>query len=328
MLAGKTLAGTDCCLQLDVASDSRHWLTIDVDIFEGSQASKTIAVRLPGSLVGRTGFFEQNRLQLCLRCWLPACLQVQAMTGQPLHWRFSAADRGNRGALSMDGEEPELLIPDLYSFEASRQSIAVMEIDEFNRFSSQWLQRSPEMFWRGSSTGIKTQCPIREMGELVENDRIKVCARFRGQPGFNLAISRIVQVDPSLQKEAEQWMVAEHLLAPVVNEAEFGRYRYYPDLPGNGLAWGTIHKHLQGNLVFRPKGKRQLFYYRLLKPWKHFIPLREDLNDLPEAMDWANQHPHQACLIAWRGKLAIKGYLQRLDDILIDQLLSEAVSLL
>jgi hypothetical protein len=100
-----------------------------------------------------------------------------------------------------------------------------MEIDAFNRFSSEWLQRSAQMFWRGSSTGIKAQCPIREKGELIENDRIKACARFRGQPGFDLAISRIVQVDASLQKEAEQWMTTENLLAPVVNEVDFSRYR-------------------------------------------------------------------------------------------------------
>ena len=180
------------------------------------------------------------------------------------------------------------------------------------------------MFWRGSSTGIKNQCPIREMEELANHDRIKNCVRFRDQTGVDLSISRVVQIDNSFQKATEQWIKTERLVAPAMNEAEFSRYCYYPDLPGNGLAWGTIHKHLQGSLVYRPQSKRQLFYYRLLKPWKNFIPVREHLDAIAAAMRWANEHPREACLIAWRGKLASRHYLTRLDEILNHQLLAEA----
>lgn len=82
------------------------------------------------------------------------------------------------------------------------------------------------------------------MGELASNDRVKACIKFRGRPGFDLAISRIVQIDEKIREPAEQWMMAEQLVKPAVSELEFSRYRYYTDLPGNGLAWGTIKKHI------------------------------------------------------------------------------------
>jgi len=232
-------------LGLETTKDPRHWLTVEVDIPRDNQASREIIVRLPASLVDRTDDFAKNRLRACLRYWLPACLQVQAKIGHSIRWRLSAADRGDQDALSMDSEEPDLLIPDLYAFEASKQIAIAMGMDNFNSFYHDWIKRKAVMFWRGSSTGIKSQCPIGDMEELTENDRVRACIKFRDETGFDLAISRLVQADENIKNAAEQWMTAERLLGPTVSEVEFKHYRFYHDLLGNGLAWGTIHKNLK-----------------------------------------------------------------------------------
>ena len=312
-------------LDIQIATEARDVLTIDIEIPATTHLVKTVILRVSTSLIGCSGFFELNRLRLCLKRWLPACLQVQAMTGRSIGWRLSAADRGDEGALSMDGEERELLIPDLYAFDAKEQILETDNAYDFDAFSHEWSSRKSSIFWRGSSTGVKDQYPIATIDALSKNDRVKACAMFKGRPGFDLAISRIVQIDEGIRKEAETWMKARGILATVVPEKEFSYYRHYVDLPGNGLAWGTIHKYLQGILVFRPNSNRHLSYYSLMKPWKHYIPVREDLEDLANSLEWANDNKLNAAMIAWRGKLAAISYLRRIDLILVYQLLSEAV---
>lgn len=312
-------------LDIQIATEARDLLTIDIEIPAANHLVKTVIVKISTSLIGCSGFFERNRLRLCLKRWLPACLQVQAMTGRSIGWRLSAADRGDEGALSMDGEERELLIPDLYAFDAKEQILETDNAYDFDAFSHEWSNRKSSIFWRGSSTGVKDQYPIATIDALRKNDRVKACAMFKGRLGFDLAISRIVQIDEGIRKEAETWMTARGLLASVVPEKEFSCYRHYVDLPGNGLAWGTIHKYVQGILVFRPNSNRHLSYYSLMKPWKHYIPVREDLEDLANRLEWANDNKLDAAMIAWRGKLAAISYLRRIDLILIYQLLSEAV---
>lgn len=93
--------------------------------------------------MSRLGDFEHIRLKQCLKYWLPGCLKAWLAIGQPLHWRLSAADRGDSQVLSMDGVETEKLIPDLYALDASRPDSKVNETISFHRFSSEWLARSP-----------------------------------------------------------------------------------------------------------------------------------------------------------------------------------------
>ena len=40
------------------------------------------------------------------------------------------------------------------------------------------------------------------------------------------------------------------------------------------------------------------FFYNELSPWKHYVPVKSDLSDLPEKILWAKTHDEEAKLIA------------------------------
>ena len=48
-----------------------------------------------------------------------------------------------------------------------------------------------------------------------------------------------------------KWLKDKKIYAKPISERIFSKYRYYPDIPGNSLAWGTIRKYRYGNLVFK-----------------------------------------------------------------------------
>ena len=104
-------------------------------------------------------------------------------------------------------------------------------------------------------------------------------------------------------------------------EEKFGNYRYFPDIPGNSLGWGTIHKYLAGNLIFKPNHKKVLAYYYLLEPWEHFIPVESDFSDLEEKFKWSQENIDQSIKIAYKGYITIFDYLQNIEKYFMNSIL-------
>ena len=52
-----------------------------------------------------------------------------------------------------------------------------------------------------------------------------------------------------------------------------------------------------------------------VKPWVHYIPVRRDLSDLPQLLQWAQQHDSEAKRIAEAGVRYVENHV-RYDDAL------------
>ncbi len=84
---------------------------------------------------------------------------------------------------------------------------------------------------------------------------------------------------------------------------EYLAHKYLIDLDGYvastpGCAW----KLLSNSAMFKHESPFTLWYYTNLKPWVHFIPLRYDLGDLFEKIEWARSHDAEAHQIAENGR--------------------------
>ena len=257
----------------------------------------------------------------CLKVWTPWLVKLHQRIRCDYRLHLSMCDGGQAGMASMDSQDWTTLIPDLYAMQAGLHGKNNSKPLPFPRFLARWQKRRPQVFWRGSTTGIQPGGPIADKAGLLANQRVQISLRHRNQPSCDLKISRVVQMEPGFSSAAEAWLNSEGLLAPTVQESAFGHYRYYPDIPGNALAWGTIFKHLQGCLVFRAPNKRALYHYRLMQPWKHYIPVEADFSDLDTAVGWAETHPEQAAWIAWCGQRVAQRYLRQVSTHFSDAVL-------
>jgi hypothetical protein len=109
---------------------------------------------------------------------------------------------------------------------------------------------------------------------------------------------------------------------------EMSRYRYQIDYGGGGgTSWdGTIHKLLMPGVLFHHETNTKDFFYDEMKPYVHFIPVKQDLSDLREKFEWAVAHPEEAETIAKQATEFASGlfksrYLRKLyDDLYINYL--------
>ena len=259
-----------------------------------------------------------GRFRVCLNYWLPLCIEASFRSKRSLKLIFNTCDSGGINALSMDSIDLKNLIPDEYSMRNYYKNRYTKNPKNFKQFQKNWLKRKTKVFWRGSSTG---GIILNTTNDLYQLKRVMLCKQFNNK-NFNLKISKIVQ--NTLPK---QIFIAElkkqNLWSRPVFEIKFSDYCFYPDIPGNALAWGSIRKYLMGNLIFKPYSERKLYYYQLIKPWKHFIPVEEDFSDLNEKYKWAISHMEDSSLIAWNGYIQANNYIKVLPEIFISILIEK-----
>jgi len=123
--------------------------------------------------------------------------------------------------------------------------------------------KSSKMFWRG------TKYP-----------------KLRG-PLVDLSLSRPDLIDAKFAKPNPNDPNFVSLEDAVVN------FKYFIDLQASG--WSPRVKYfLQSNrLTFLQERFHKAYYEEYLIPMVHYIPIKKDLSDLIEKIEWANDHPKE-----------------------------------
>jgi len=253
----------------------------------------------------------------CFNIWIPLIIKVTKISDQPICLDFNISDKGQKKYLSMEQENSKNLIPDLYAFSASSEIIKKKIIkQEFIDFKNIWLSKENKIFWRGTTTGRYYET----IKELNSTNRIRICKSFRNVKNIDFRITKIRQNLIS-EIEVKKYLIAEDIFAEEVSEDKFASYRYYPDIPGNSLGWGTVKKFLSGNLIFKTNSKKQLLYYKFLHPWVHYIPVKDDFSDLEEKFYWSQENIDETINIAYRGYITIFDYVKNIDKYFMKSIL-------
>jgi len=167
----------------------------------------------------------------------------------------------------------------------------------FRRHCIPWGSRLPLVFWRGSTTGARVD------GSWESLPRLNLC-RIANQEAiknkFDIGVSSAAQITRMEEKEIREAGYFKSFF-PILSS---NQYRYQIDIDGNTNAWAALfQKLLSGSVVLKvdsPHGFRQ-WYYDDLIPWEHFIPIKSDMTDLSEKVEWAFHHENEAKAIGTRG---------------------------
>jgi hypothetical protein len=89
------------------------------------------------------------------------------------------------------------------------------------------------------------------------------------------------------------------------------QFRYLIDLQGRGYSGRLKLLLFSGRPLFVQARRWNEYFSDDLKPFEHFIPVREDLADLQTQLDWADSHPAEAAAIAARGLAYAQSHLRR-----------------
>ncbi len=173
-----------------------------------------------------------------------------------------------------------------------------------------WHQRIPKLYWRGTVAGWKS------------NSRGRVVILGRLHPHLIDALPQRLVNDawtetvPESQGGWTDFSDAMRRGSPG-NASEVFSYKYVINTHGNGNDWSNRFRSLlsTGAAVFKQESSLYEFWEWGLKPWVHFIPVRRDLSDLPQLLQWAQQHDSDAKKIADAGVRYVQNNV-RYDDAL------------
>lgn len=182
----------------------------------------------------------------------------------------------------------QVLIPDL---DALGNYAGVGEQIEAASELSPWKCKKDKAFWRGATTGGNFN--TKEWFKLA---RAKlVLLSLRNPRYLNAKFSLFVQGAESNPVMLKQ----PRLRGKAVAQADSLKYKFLLDVDGNTCSWQRMYWILLSNsLLLKQVTSNIEWYYGTLKPYEHYIPVKEDLSDLLEKIDWAKSNDINAQRIA------------------------------
>ena len=173
-----------------------------------------------------------------------------------------------------------------------------------------WADREDTVFWRGTSTTGWYEA--RGVDGLVCVPRIALCLALRDTAGADAAIMKVwpdhAPNNGVAMDEAETWLRDRGILRPGIPVIDHARYRFLIDIDGVANAWGFFEKLLLGSCVLKIVSPFEEWFYPRLRPWRHFVPVKQDLSDLHERIEWCRDHQDEARRIGARGRAFARGH--------------------
>jgi hypothetical protein len=199
------------------------------------------------------------------------------------------------------------LIPDIHFWS---QTGYIRRRQAFRRAWVPWQEREQRAFWRGSTTGTRN-LTIDSFRTLP---RFKLCSMAAHSPvlqdRLDAKLTSIVQAaDPVADESIGLLARSLGVVAPVVGEAEFLRYRYQVDIDGNSNSWSFLPKLLMGSCVLKVTSDWRQWYYDRVRPWEHYVPVKNDLSDLEERLVWCLENDEAAHEIGVEGMRLANGII-------------------
>ena len=189
------------------------------------------------------------------------------------------------------GEAPFVeLIPDPY-FLWSRgfQELRTLAVED--RLPD-WSERADTLFWRGSGTHNLQNSADQWIVDLRDIPRVQLALRLRDHAHADIGLTAAWKDQPPEPTLA--FYRQERIFGAAISMHEHANYRFQIDIDGVGNAWATLQRFLCGSCVLKVETPFEMWFYPRMQAWRHYVPVRADMEDLEERLDWCLTHPHEA----------------------------------
>lgn len=75
------------------------------------------------------------------------------------------------------------------------------------------------------------------------------------------------------------------------------QYKYQINIDGTVAAYRLPYLLAGDSVVLKQDSSYYEHFYKELQPWTHYIPIRADLGDLLEKIQWARDHDEEVIMI-------------------------------
>lgn len=196
-------------------------------------------------------------------------------------------------------EKDKLLFPDAFMFRKTWETL-YNEIESAKKHTL-WKNKHNKIFWRGSSTGWDRDQIYNLYGYNLNNfdklSRIKLVMLSKLYPDL---IDAAMAFYPQFSKNQDGKNLRQILdiLFPEKNRAankDFHlKYKYLISVDGNTCAWERVPWIMLSNSVLVKQETNNIeWFYSAMKPYEHYAPLKEDLTDIFEKINWMKENDNK-----------------------------------
>ena len=139
------------------------------------------------------------------------------------------------------------------------------------------------------------------MTHLSEVPRIRAALQLRGNPNADVGLTG-AWLQPQSDEETVAYFQTEGIYRSHTPMVEHAQHKFQLDIDGVANAWATLERFLCGSCVLKVGTSFEMWFYDRIQAWKHFVPVRADLSDIDEKLDWCLIHDEQAREIAEAGR--------------------------
>lgn len=210
-----------------------------------------------------------------------------------------------------DGEAPSAApfsfstnLPDIVPL-PDRDFFASRGFEDIRNFATangvEWSRRSDQVRWRGwtNGRGHNDYSSPQARWDQGIMPRIRMAIIMRDAQAADVAFTG------SFNAELAARLSRDGLLKAKILEKAWINDKLALDIDGTTNTWSNllVRMHL-GCCVIKvdsQEGYRQ-WYYDRIRPWEHFVPVKSDMSDLIEKIEWARSHDAEAQAIAANGR--------------------------
>jgi len=164
-----------------------------------------------------------------------------------------------------------------------------------------WTERSTEIAWRGRPNGQgRFSLHPDDQDDLTVLDRYRLVMKLKNVPGCDVKLTRPMGYD-----KWEKDKIRLGYLGEGIQQSTWATKKYAIDIDGMTNAWSNflVRLHL-GCCVLKVQsqyGYKQ-WYYDRIRPFEHYVPVKPDMSDLLEKIEWVRSHDAEAKAIAENGQ--------------------------
>ncbi|XP_034825897.1 protein O-glucosyltransferase 2-like [Maniola hyperantus] len=176
-------------------------------------------------------------------------------------------------------ETIDIVMPTYDITESALENMGRVTLDTLSvqgNIERKWEDREPRAFWRGRDSRA---------------ERLKLIDIARAQPDlFNASLTNFFFFR---DKEAQYGPKLPH-----ISFFKFFDYKYQISVDGTVAAYRLPYLLAGGGLVLKQDSPYYEHFYGQLQPYKHYVPVKRDLSDLTDQVNWAIKHDEEAHNIA------------------------------
>lgn len=175
-------------------------------------------------------------------------------------------------------------------------------------FNIPWSQKINKAVFRGSSTG--------KGNTIHTNTRLKIS--YLSTLHSELLDAGITKWNLRPRKfENQKYLQTINIkrlpfgIVPYLSPLEQSSYKYIVNIDGHVSAYRLSLELAMGNVILLVKSNWKLWYSDLLVPYKHYVPIAEDLSDLISQIKWCQNNDSTCKTIAENATLFYNQYLTK-----------------